>query len=108
MRLRDHESFYRYFHKTPPEFEQIWNFPQCVGTIDGKYVILQAPACSGPTATKVHTAYVYVVPMATCNAHYCFTLVDIGDAGRHNDGCTLSNSALGQVMEVGVVTSKHR
>ena len=39
--------------------------------------------------------------MAVCDAHYCFTLVDVGDAGRHSDGGILSNSAFGQAMENG-------
>ena len=39
--------------------------------------------------------------MALCDANYCFTLIDIGDAGRHSDGGVLSNSAFGQAMESG-------
>ena len=39
--------------------------------------------------------------MAVCDAHYCFTFVDIGNAGRHSDGGVLSNSSFGQAMEAG-------
>ena len=39
--------------------------------------------------------------MAVCDAQYCFTLVDIGDAGRHSDGGVFSNSELGKAMDAG-------
>ena len=29
------------------EFEEKWNFPHCLGCIDGKHVVMQAPARSG-------------------------------------------------------------
>ena len=39
--------------------------------------------------------------MAVCDAQYCYTLIDIGDAGRHSDGGIFSNSAFGRAMEAG-------
>ena len=29
------------------EFEERWNFPLCCGAVDGKHVVLKAPANSG-------------------------------------------------------------
>ena len=37
--------------------------------------------------------------MAICNAHYQFTLVDIGDCGRQIDGSVYSCSHLGYAIE---------
>ena len=37
--------------------------------------------------------------MAVCDAHYVFTLVNIGDFGSNNDSDILQNSAMGGALE---------
>ena len=37
--------------------------------------------------------------MAICNARYQFTVVDIGDSERQNDGSVCANSNLGYAIE---------
>ena len=73
-------------------FEEIWSFPHCVRSVDGKHIVL-APACSGSTFYNDKGTN-SIVLLAACDADYCFTLVDIGDAGRHNKWFHNTNSIL--------------
>ena len=80
------------------EFEMRWNFPNCLGAIDGKYIVMQAPACSCSeyfNYKKTHS----IVLLPTCNARYEFTMVDIGDAGRQSDGGVYKHSQLGFAID---------
>ena len=52
---------------------------------------MQAPACSGSTFYEYKGTH-SIVLMSMCDTHYCFTLVDIGNTGRHSDLGVFSNS----------------
>ena len=80
------------------EFEKRWNFPHCLGAIDGKHIVIQAPARSGSLYYNYKKSF-SIVLLAVCNARYEFTLVDIGEVGRQSDSGIYNNSSMGHAIE---------
>lgn len=78
-------------------FEQRWQFPHCVGAIDGKHVLIKKPSKSGSSYFNYKHTF-SIVLMATVDADYKFITVDIGSMGRFSDGNIFASSALGTKM----------
>nr|CAI5819401.1 unnamed protein product [Callosobruchus analis] len=65
------------------EYNNKWNFPNCIGALDGKHVILSSPIHSGSEFINYKGTF-SIVMMALVDAEYCF-YVDIGCQGQISD-----------------------
>ncbi|XP_064460399.1 uncharacterized protein LOC135370547 [Ornithodoros turicata] len=80
---------------TAQGFGERWNFPNCLGAVDGKHVRIVAPNKSGSTYFNYKGTY-SIVLMAVVDSHYKFVLIDVGAEGRQSDCEVLKSSAIGR------------
>ena len=79
------------------DFKSIWHFPNCVGAIDGKHVLIQAPSNSGSLFFNYKRNFSTVL-LAVAHASYRFVYVDIGSFGKQSDGSIFANSFMGKAL----------
>ncbi|XP_066150290.1 uncharacterized protein, partial [Euwallacea fornicatus] len=80
------------------QFEEIWNFPQCIGVLDGKHILLQSPIHSGSTYYNYKSSF-SIVLIALVDADYNFLYVNIGCQGGVSDGGVFKNCQLYKDLE---------
>lgn len=75
-----------------------WNFPACVGAIDGKHIALKQPPCSG---TKFHNykGFFSTILLALVDGNYNFLYINVGTNGARNDAGIFRDSNLYKALE---------
>lgn len=82
------------------EFYYKWQFPNCIGAIDGKHIKIKCPAHSG-TMFFNYKHYFSIVLQGIADANYKFITIDVGSFGKQSDGGTFRSSTLYYAMQNG-------
>ncbi|KAM4018808.1 uncharacterized protein ACNLHF_006456 [Anomaloglossus baeobatrachus] len=77
------------------QYYNICQFPNCLGSVDGKHIRIVKPAASGSEYYN-YKKYFSIVLMAITDADYKFISVDIGAYGRSNDSQVFKMSPMGR------------
>lgn len=83
-------------------FEKRWNFPNCVGAVDGKHVQIIPPPGSGAYYYN-YKGYNSLVLMAICNANYEFIMCDFGINDRISDGGVIAHTKFYKKLKNGTL-----
>jgi len=83
-------------------FFEKWQFPNCIGSVDGKHVTIKCPNNSG-TRNFCYLKKFSVVLMAIVDPDYKFICIDVGGYGRNSDGGILEESIMGKRLEAGML-----
>ncbi|XP_026667908.1 uncharacterized protein LOC113464110, partial [Ceratina calcarata] len=73
--------------RTADNFWAKWNFPNCIGVLDGKHVVIEAPANSGSQYYNYKKTF----------------SIDVGGYGKSSAGGIFANYALGLRLEAGTL-----
>ncbi|XP_049769167.1 uncharacterized protein LOC126106816 [Schistocerca cancellata] len=84
--------------KIAKEYEEKWNFPRCLGAIDGRHIDTVAPPSSGTVYFNYKECF-SIVLLAIAGANYRIIYADVGTQGRISDGGVLKGTSFYKMLE---------
>jgi len=63
------------------EYKEIWSFPNCIGSLDGKHINIQC-SINGGSAYFNYKGVNSIVLLALVDAHYRFITIDVGSSNE--------------------------
>lgn len=86
------------WNKIAGEYFSHWQFPMCIGAIDGKRILLEKPANSGSEFYD-YKGHFSIILLAVVDADYKFIFVDIAGPGRASDGGVWDMCSMKKALE---------
>ncbi|XP_046548032.1 protein ANTAGONIST OF LIKE HETEROCHROMATIN PROTEIN 1-like [Haliotis rubra] len=80
------------------EFMAKWQFPHCIGAIDGKHIAIRAPNNTGSEFFN-YKKFFNIILLALVDANCKFIFVDVGANGRAGDAAVYANSQLSYALQ---------
>jgi len=84
------------------KFHQHWNFPNGLGGVDGKHIVLQQPTNSGSHYRNYKGSH-SIILMAMIGPEHKFLFADVGMNGRNSDVGNWSQSPLKLALDSGLL-----
>ena len=78
-------------------FNTKWNFPNCLGALDRKHIMMRAPPNSNSLFYN-YKGFFSIVLMALVDVDYRFIFIDVGNYESNGDSGIFKNSALGEAF----------
>ena len=82
------------------EYEERWNFPNCIGSMDGKHIVIKQPKYSGSYNINYKGNFVL---LAEVDANYRFMYISVGCNGRISGGGVFRGSSLSEASNQGIL-----
>ena len=89
------------------EYLELWEFPNCLGSLDGKHIMIRKPSCSGSKFFN-YKHFCSIILLALVDANYKFLFCDVGSQGRCSDAGVFLESDLNIALEHNILNIPHQ